>query len=415
MAEPEGLLLEADLSEAGLAAWFRRKILTAEGKVTVGRALCLVLDGGEPADIVIVHHDPAKGRLFFAWILNHYADGALAPVWPLMAALASVLDRESRALGAVASTFPLPREGVRLSGGAVDRFAPDKVAPELLTGLSDRLWGFARKGVFPDAAGSMAARGMQCKPFRAAWKSYRAWCDEVEKPARIAAATSEAPFRLFDDIFTAEGAVFRRDGFSGRDIPFPGADPLSFRIEAGFHADRTQVWDRRLASGSPPAVVRQGGFVVNNRAAIWNHVPVVGAEGASFRWLFDRWDTIYWADRTRVYAREVGGMLVVLPGADAKRFRALGPCFGTDGAGVFFGARRLPLDPAGVRSEGLFLWDDDKVFFRDQELPLKGAEFRILGQKRSEHSRQTCYRLSDGAQGLVLELSGQILPDDPAF
>lgn len=415
MAEPEGLLLEADLSEAALAAWFRQKVMTAEGKMTVGRALCLALDRGEPADVVIVHHDAAKGRLFFAWMLNHYADAALAPVWPLMAALARVLDPDTVALGAVANTFPLPREGVRLSGGAVERVPPDQVAPDLMNGLSDRFWRFAKNGAFPDAAGAMAARGIQCKPFRSAWKSYLTWRDEVERPARIADATPEAPFCLFDDVFTADGAVFRRDRFCGRDIPFPGADPLSFRNEAGFHADRAQVWHRQLAPGSPPADVLQGGFVVNNRAAIWDHVPVDGADGASFRWLFDRWDTLYWVDRARVYARGEGGALVPLPGAVATRFRALGPCFGTDGAGVFYGARRLPLDPARLRSGGLFVWDDDTVFFRDQALPLKGAGFSILGQKRSAQSRQPCYRLSDGAQALVLAQDGQILPDDPQF
>ena len=99
----------------------------------------------------------------------------------------------------------------------------------------------------------MQRRNVQCKALRSAWKSSLNWRDQKERPARIAAATEANPYRLVNDVFCWNGKVIDRDGYTGRDIPFPGADPLTFRMEAGFYADKNLVWQRRLAQNSPPA------------------------------------------------------------------------------------------------------------------------------------------------------------------
>ena len=51
--------------------------------------------------------------------------------------------------------------------------------------LADRLWPFARKGQFPDAAGSMRARTVRCKPFRKAWTRNLTWQEEQDCPGRM--------------------------------------------------------------------------------------------------------------------------------------------------------------------------------------------------------------------------------------
>lgn len=425
MAAPAGLLVECPIDEASLASLFKQKIAFEGGKISIGHVLSRLLDRGEDADILIAHYDRDRECLFLAWYLNHYSRDALAPIWPVLDALAAVLPATTEGKGAVATTFPELIETVLLRGGAVER-RPVQVSPAglpdadfaqngCLVSLSDKLWSFAEKGQFPDAEGSMRRKAMQCKPFKSAWKTYRVWRDAEERPARIAAATLDTPFRLFEDVYTALGQVFRRDGFSNRDVPFADADPLTFRTEAGFHADRNHVWQRQLAAGSPPKQIQHRGHWINNQAAVWEYVHVAGAQGASFRWLFDRWDTMFWRDALRIYTCAEEGRLLALTGVDPVRFRAYGQCFGSDGEQVYYFQHRLPLNAHQMQTQGIFIWDGEKVFCRAFELPLRGEGFGIVAQKRLRGSIHDIYRLTDGRTTLLLTWDMQIHPDDPNF
>ncbi|SEV87709.1 DKNYY family protein [Aliiroseovarius sediminilitoris] len=415
MAEPAGLLFECPLNEKLLAALFKQEITLDDRKVQFGRALSELLGSGDDADVLIVHHDPDQERLFLAWMLNFYDKSALAPIWPILDALAANIDPSADAGGAVATIFPEALESVRVQDGTVVRGPGDLVDADLLKRLSDKLWDFAKKEQFPDAAASMRRKTTQCKPFKTAWKSYLAWREKEERPARIAAATAQEPFLLFDDVYTAQGQVFQRHNHTKRDIEFAGADPLTFRKESRYHADKNHVWHRQLADGSPPARDPKGAYPRNNRDAIWEYVHVEGADGASFRWLFDRWDTIYWRDRHRVYSSSSALALVPLPGVDATKFREIGNGYGTDGQQVYWGLDRLPLDATKLQTNDIFIWDPDKVFCLGQELPLKGAGFRILTQKFQRPAIQYAYRLTDGKKTIVLSPQKEILPDDPDF
>ncbi|MDX5411665.1 MAG: hypothetical protein LPK02_01285 [Rhodobacterales bacterium] len=51
--------------------------------------------------------------------------------------------------------------------------------------LAYRLWPFARKGQFPDAAGPMRAGSVRCKPFRKAWTRNLTWQEEQDCPGRM--------------------------------------------------------------------------------------------------------------------------------------------------------------------------------------------------------------------------------------
>lgn len=410
MAEPTGVLIECDITAADLAAAFKRQVPIASGKARIGHVLSRMLDlGEEDGDILIVHHDPDTDQLFLAWILNHYSADRLDQFWPVLQLLAGM---GIRGRGVVASTLPEVYETIRIDGGAVIRLPADQVEPALVGHLSARLWTFAVKEEFPDAAGSMRRRNYHCKPFRTAWKAYLTWRDEQERPARIAAATPADPYRLFGEIHTAAGKVFERDSYTRRDIPFPGADPLTFRTEAGFHADRNHVWQKRLADGSPPSTIRRDGYTINNPDAIWEYVIVPDAEGASFTWLFHRFDTMFWTDRRRVYSLQGfrgRGQLAALPDVQATGFREVGQCFGTDGTRVFYFSDALPLDPARLRTSEFFIWDDTRVFFCETEVPLDARRFRILANKRQH------YRVTDGDNTLIVTPEREILPDDPGF
>lgn len=415
MAEPAGLLVECNLNEKSLTALFKQKVAFGEGTLPIGQLLSRLLDKGSDADILIAHFDPREERLFLAWILTHYSSDALTPIWPVIDALAARIDPSTEAKGFVATTFPDPLESVHLRGGVIERYPNDRVGDDLLGYLSAKLWSFAEKGQFPDAERSMRSRNMQCKPFKSAWKTYLVWRDAEERPARIAAATPKDPYLLFGNIFTALGQVFLRDASSGRDIQFHGADPLTFRTEAGYYADQNHVWQRQLAAGSPPSEIQKRGHWINNREAIWEYAHVADAEGASFRWLFERWDTIFWRDAHRIYASANAGQLAPLTGVNAANFREFGQCFGTDGQHVYYSRHRLPLNAAQLQTVGIFIWDIEKVFCREFELPLRGEGFRILGNKRQRGSIFETYRLTDGDTTIILTPDMQIRPDDANF
>lgn len=413
MAEPAGLLLECPLGAKAVSGLFRRKVAWEGGTAHVGHLLCCLADRGEAGDVLIVHHDAAAGRLFLAWMLVHYNGDRLAPVWPVVQALADSLDPGTTGQGAVLTTFPEVLASVRLRQGVVDHQPPADLSPAEADRLSHQLGRFIPNGQFPEVARSMTLRGVQCKPFRSAWKTYVTWRDQQERPARISAATADAPFNLFDSIYTADGAVFERHRHTGRDIPFPGADPLSFRAEAGWYADATHVWQRQLAEGSPPPDVLRGRMRVNNPAALWEYVPVPGAEGGSFCWLFDRWDTMFWRDARQLWSLDAHRRLVPLGDADPDRFRAVGRSFGADDGGVYHFATRLDLDPQHLRTQEVFAWDERRVYQLATELPLTGKGFAILGQRRA--GLRPDYRLTDGTRRLILTADGQVLPDDPDF
>ncbi|HEY4200226.1 MAG TPA: hypothetical protein VGM83_06665 [Devosiaceae bacterium] len=409
MAEPAGLLIEAEMTKAELASFFKRSIMEEGHKVRVGHVLSRWLDRGDlHGDVVIVHHDPARNNLFLAWLLNHYSAEAMAPVWPLLDILGKCTGTSATATGVIASTLPEYFETVRIANGKVVREAYIPIAD----GLVERFWSFASKGQFPDAATSMRRRDYQCKPFRHAWKTYLTWRNEEERPARIAAATAQNPHNLFGNIYCWDHLVVDRDSYTGRDIVLPEADPLTLRMENGYFADKSHVWQRRLAKNSPSSDVQRGTIRINNPAAIWEYQIVPDADGAQFTWLYDRWDTVFWTDASRIYSTGPDG-LVPLHDVDAGDFRSYGQCFGTDGQSVFWFANKLTLDAQKLRTDGFFVWDDKKVFYCATELPLRGSGFRILGRASVRGTGFYRYRLTDGDMTIILQPDRAVTPDEP--
>jgi len=416
MAEPAGILIEAQITEKRLASFFKQQISHGTRKTCAGHVLSELLDQGDRyGDILIVNHDPESGTLFLAWVLNRYSPEAATPIWPVLDALAHEMEPTALGRGAVTSILPECVRSLRIRNGRLTR-GPARLLPRReLERLSDRLWSFASKDEFPDAARSMRSRDYQCKAFKAAWKDYRKWHDERERPARIAAATEESPYRLVNHVFCWNGRVVERDDYSGRDLAFPGADPETFRMEAGFYADKNHVWQRRLANGSPPPRIEVGGGSINNRAAIWEYHIVAGAVGDDFTWIGDRWDTIFWTDKRRIYAHDKKLGLIPLPDVDASEFRLHGQCFGTDGNSVFYNSRKLPLKVESLQTEGFFIWDDDRVFMTDVEVPLSGKSFRILAHKNPPGSIGQQSRLADADKTIIFGPGNTFLPDDPSF
>lgn len=413
--EPAGILLEADFPEAALVSLLRAKPGQGDAKQSVGHILSdLLSQGDEEGDILILHHDAAAQRLFFGWIMVHFAEDRLEQIWPVIGAIAAKMPPGGTGNGVLTTTLPHAFGTLLLEDGRVIRGDGAGDAADRVTALSDKLWGFARKDRFPDAAASMRRRDYQCKPFRRAWKRYLDWRDEVERPARIAAATSENPYRLFGQALTWDGRVYADHSYTNQMIELPGADPASLRWVAGFYADDRHVWLCRPAANSPPLrAMGRYGQMINNPDAIFEYVILEGTIGKDFEWLDDRWDTLYWTDKRRIYALGKDG-LTPLPDVQAGEFETFGQSFGRTPKSVICGENLLPLDPARLRSEGVLIWDDQRLFRAATEVALSPDGLTVLGEVREYPSQPLpALRVENREGRFLIHPDGHVTPDAP--
>jgi hypothetical protein len=417
MSEPAGLIFECQINETKLNQFFKTKIVKDSSKITVGHLFCEILESTKTEDdVFIINHDPKVNRLFIAWVFNFYSSEMLAPIWSALETLSALIQSENELFfGVISSTFPEAYETVKLENGQVTFHPADLIAADKLQHLANKFLSFEIKEQFPDAESSMQTKNYHCKVFKAEWKKFvKLRADEL-LPQKIKAATPNNPLLLCDDIYTVDGVVFQRHDYTRRDIIFPKADPYSFRNAGRFYADQNYVWQRQLAVDSPSEAIMKGSFKVNNPAAIWEYVIVPGAIGKKFKWLFDRHDTIYWADQNSVYSiNEINrGLLVKLPDVNPKEFKDIGCAYGSDQKQVFYLTKALTINATNNKTEEFFIWDDKKVFFRDLELPLNGHDFQILGKKYLKGVR--LYRLTDGKNTFLIDPKGEILPDNPSL
>jgi len=386
MSEPAGLLIEAHISASRLASFFGRSVAYGNGRALVGHVLCQWADFCERprwnyADkgSLVIDHDPASDTLFIAWILNELTTDAVDVMWPVLETLAREMEPAAVASGNISSLLgSVCYETVHIENNTLIRSEEEETPQgemEHLWGRAMAFWGIG-DGMDPEAAEAIDASFFLCDALQAEWPNYIRWRDE-ERQAQLAGATAADPFQLDARVYSWDGQVVERHGSPPRDIPFPGADPMTFREAAGFYVDKNHVWQRRLVD------------------ATWEYVPVEGAVGADFGYLDDCVSSLFWTDQRRIYAK-VEGEIVVLPDVDASEFRKYGQIFGTDGKAVFYNAVRLPLRADRLKTDEFFIWDDEKVFYWDLEVPLSGASFRIL----SRDGRQ--FRIADAARELVL-------------
>jgi hypothetical protein len=408
-AGPAVLMFEAHISERRLASFFGRSMAYGEGTAFVAHVLCELAYVGDPSrpghpeeGHLTVHHEPGSDTLFVVWDLSHYWDGAMDSIRPVLEILAREMEPTAVGVGAIGGLLSGEGyESMRIEKGTLIR-SPEGDIPEL-NRLWDRHWALVPNEEYPEAATKAEERvDLLCEGLRAAWPSYIEWRDEKRRPAQIAAATEADPLCLVDDVYYWDGQVVARHVWPTRqDIPFPGADPLTFRLVAKFYVDKNYVWTRRLAAGSPPASrevvypwddegVRHR---VANEDAIWEYAPVPGAVASDFTY-FDHFR--YWTDRRRIYTRASDGELVALPDVEASEFRTYGQYFATDDKAVFYELARLPLRVDRLQTDGAFIWADEKVFFKDFEVPLTGASFRILGKEGDN------VRIADAQRTLIL-------------
>lgn len=125
--------------------------------------------------------------------------------------------------------------------------------------------------------------------------------DNVEKPKKIALATKENPYFLFDNFYTYDNKVYEFKTYTNQKIVVPEADPLTFRNVAGIKADKKHVFCNKLSSNSPPKSITVNGFSKNNPNAIWEWEIEKGVDGSSFNYIKERCDTIFWRDNHSVF------------------------------------------------------------------------------------------------------------------
>lgn len=380
MAEPAGIFIEIPMNDRGLKQWFATSLSHNDETHNVGHILAALFHAGDPrGEVMIVHYDRTQKTLLFAWVLPHFSQEAIAPIWPILDVAAKHMAAD-QAQGIIATTTSeiMQTIHVSLKGLTHQNAQGDSSAPYAV--LFEKFWGFANKsGAFPDAKKAMRIRGYQCAPMKKAWTVYVKWKAEKDLPLRIAAANPETPVHLFDQIYAWPGHVVERSAYYGRDIKFEGANPVGFRKVSPFFADDTHVWERCLAPHSPPEMIQGRLFPINNPDAIWEYHIVDAVDGGAFTWIHDRHDTIYWTDKRHVYAC-ANGRLQRLNGINPGTYKLLNQRFMADGDYLYAGTTALPMHPCDVQIHDGLIWDQKHVYAMGNSLPLKGASFQILDQ-----------------------------------
>lgn len=376
MAEPTGFFTEVEIEEQALNKLLNHPFPAADFKPKVGYFFSGLLyeTKVDPSNVFIFSYDKKNKKCFMAYLLNHFGEDMIRPFNDLFDVLCALKSQKSTEYALVATTYPEVLHAFELTKSGAKEGPPDVVPPEVVEHLSNKFWSFSEGNTFPSVEKALNKRNYFYKNFKNYYKRYLGFIEEKEKPDKIAKATKESPFKLFGSFFSYDGKVFEFRNHTNQVIEIPQADPLTFRDVSGIKADKNHVYLPRLAQGSPPA--RVGGR--NNPDAVWEYYIVEGMDGASFNYVKEKWDTIYWKDKNAVYVYR-NKQLIKVEGADSKTFKYLDFCYGKDKNQLFYYEKGLPVNPNDYTlNKNGFLFDDEHVFHYANRLPLHAPTFKVL-------------------------------------
>lgn len=214
--------------------------------------------------------------------------------------------------------------------------------------------------------------------------------EEIEKPKKIAKATKENPYFLFDDLYTYDKSVFYKNKTF---IEIPSANPFTLRkIRHDIIADETNVFIQRIASDSPS---QSRGNILES---IWRYQIIKGVDGKSFKPLKYKYETTYWKDKYAIYyGKELGGFeLIKLEQADQESFEELNFGYGKDKNHVFFCGKIIPINIKHFNlNKNGFIYDDRNIFHYQQQIPLDAKTFKVIEYESETNPFMGTFTLED--------------------
>lgn len=185
--------------------------------------------------------------------------------------------------------------------------------------------------------------------------------------------------RLFDNFYQYNDQVIQFRDYTNQVILVPQADPKSFKKIAGFFADNNHVYTQILSADSPPkSIQNHNGFSINNPDAKWEFIIIDGIDGKTFKYVKEKYDTVYWMDKNNIYYK-VNNTLVPLANVDYKSFEYLDFLYAKDKNHIYYEGKILPID---VNDYSLNQWgfikDKTNIYHYDFKIPLDPESFEVL-------------------------------------
>lgn len=271
MAEPAGIFIEITIDEKGVKNLLNRKF----EQVSYGKKLGyffseLLYDCKFTAgNIFIFNYDKKTNKCFIAWLLNHFEKSQIEPFDEVLEVLSSVKTSETVDYAIAASTYPEVLSAYQITDKKVSEIAPETLPENVAEHLTQKFWSFSKNNSFPEPDKALRKRNYLYKNFKNYYQKYLLHIEEIEKPAKIAQATKEKPYHLFDDFYTYDEKVFEIKTYTNQVIEILGADPYTLKMKANFLMDKNHLFCTRLAPNSPPNTIDSNFGPINNSKAIW--------------------------------------------------------------------------------------------------------------------------------------------------
>lgn len=378
MAEPTGIFIEIETDEKSLKKMLNHKFEKASYKKKLGYYLCELLHDCNinPSNIFIFNYNLNTKKCFIAYVQKHFEKTQIEPLIEGLQHIALLKNTDTIDYAIISSIFPEVFEAYKITDKEVTK-TNQKLPVNVVNNLINKFWSFSKNNNFPKPNKALSKRDYFYKDFKNFYKKYLEYVNEIEKPIKIAQATKDSPYHLFDNFYTYNNGVFEYNIYTKEFIELPESDPFSFRDVAGIKADKNFVYNRILATNSPPELINQESVFIINPNAIWEWVIVSGIDGNSFENIKQKWDTVYWKDKKSVFIYEKRNLIKIE--ADSKTFKYLDFCFGKDKDSVFYLDKIIPIDVNNFTlNKNGFIFDSNTIFHYQNKLQLDAKSFKIL-------------------------------------
>lgn len=393
MAEPTGIFIDVEIEEVDLKRLLNQKFEKVKFGNKLGYYFSELLYRSyidESDSIFIFNYDKKSKYCFIAFLVNHFSDVDISLFPKILETISSFKKCDSSNYAIVASTFPDLFNAYLLDCNQLKEQSPDSFSKDIVKHIMNKFYSFMQNQCFLNPQIALNRQNYFYKNFKNYFKKYIAFMEEIEKPKKIAKATKENPYFLFDDLYTYNKSVFYKDKTF---IEIPGADPFSLReIGPQIVADKTNVFIKRIAPNSPSP------SRTNILELIWEYQIIKGIDGKSFKPLKHKFETTYWMDKYAIYhGKTSGGVeLIKMVQADRESFEELNFGYGKDKNHIFFCEKIIPIsvEHFSLNNNG-FIYDDKNIFHYQYQIPLDAKTFKVVEYESEQNPFMGTFILED--------------------
>jgi|GEM_PF-881077 len=371
MAEPVGIFIEFDVEQSNLKKLLNQKLKTSNFDDKVGYYFSELLyqyNLSASNGFFILNYEKISEKCYIGWLQNYYEKETFYNFKQVLQQIAHYKKASAINYAVITSLLPELIEAFELTNNQVVQIEKDSTLTDILKYLMDKLWSFSEGRDFPDVSTALKKRNFYYKNFKNYYLRYIGFIEEQLKPDKIKEATEKKPYCLLDnDFYTFNNKVYELTYKEGKNLytEIPNADPSTFRqVTAirGVYADKNFVFIKDAK-----------GFSV-----------LEGADGSTFNYVKEKWDTLYYKDKQNVWAKyfdEQKKCVIFsrIENADSDSFEYLDFCFGKDKNHIYYHDSVIPIDINNfILNKNGFISDSEKIYHYQHLLPLDAPTFKVL-------------------------------------